>query len=212
MRRSWRVAGINRTRDMLAASNKSESKTLVELCNECKSSLLELPRLLAEYNHVAKFATLEDYVDYLEDTVERYFKAPLEVALNNVGDQACRDTYQGIGSDILDEGEALLDEINEILQWARNIRRSNLHRSQTEQSDEGDVSVSQTEAAPKPKQETERKVGSLLKKITGWVFEQTWHLVATIIGGLIVAIIIYIFREFGWLERIKEFVYRMVGH
>lgn len=49
------------------------------------------------------------------------------------------------------------------------------------------------------------KIVSLLKKTIAWIFKETWHFVFTIIGGLIVAILIYIFREFGWFERIKEF-------
>ena len=46
----------------------------------------------------------------------------------------------------------------------------------------------------------------VIKKITGWIFMKTSHLIGTIIAGLIVAVLIYIFGEFGWLERIKAFI------
>ncbi|MBC8470958.1 MAG: hypothetical protein H8D56_15910 [Planctomycetes bacterium] len=54
------------------------------------------------------------------------------------------------------------------------------------------------------------KCWRIIKKIPGWLFKKTWHLVVIIIGGLIVAILIDIFGDFGWLERIKDFIYEIL--
>lgn len=54
----------------------------------------------------------------------------------------------------------------------------------------------------------------VIKNITGWIFKKTSHfigtLIVTIIGGLIVAILIDIFGDFGWLQSIKEFIYNIL--
>lgn len=53
-----------------------------------------------------------------------------------------------------------------------------------------------------------------IKKIAGWIFKKTshfiWTLIVTIIAGLIVAVLIDIFGEFGWLDRIKAFIEKIV--
>lgn len=51
-------------------------------------------------------------------------------------------------------------------------------------------------------------------KIIGWLLKKTSRLVGAIIvaiiGGLIVAILIDIFGDFGWLEGIKTFIYKIL--
>ena len=59
--------------------------------------------------------------------------------------------------------------------------------------------------------ETERdttlaKCWRIVKKITGWLFKKTSCLIGAIIGSLIVAILIDVFGDFGWLEQIKAFI------
>ncbi len=58
------------------------------------------------------------------------------------------------------------------------------------------------------------KCWRILKKITGWLFKKTFYLIGaiivTIIGGLIVAVLIDIFGDFGWLERIKAVIYNIL--
>ena len=49
-----------------------------------------------------------------------------------------------------------------------------------------------------------------IKKITGWIFKKTWHIIVAIVVGLIVAILIGIFGDFGWLEQIKDFIYKIL--
>jgi hypothetical protein len=72
----------------------------------------------------------------------------------------------------------------------------------------------QREVAKKPTEKkpdtTRAKCWRIVKKITGWIFKETWHLVVTIIGGLIVTILIYILGDFGCLERIKAFIYKIL--
>ncbi|MBW8039451.1 MAG: biotin transporter BioY [Planctomycetes bacterium] len=54
----------------------------------------------------------------------------------------------------------------------------------------------------------------IIKRITGWIFKKTshfiWTLIVSIIAGLIVAVLVDIFGEFGWLERIKAFIYNIL--
>ncbi len=58
------------------------------------------------------------------------------------------------------------------------------------------------------------KIGQCIKKIIGWIFKKTFHLIIaiiiTIIGGLIVAILIDIFGDFGWLEQSKTLIYNVL--
>jgi len=53
-----------------------------------------------------------------------------------------------------------------------------------------------------------------VKKIIGWVFKKTSHLIIAIIfviiSGLILAIVVDIFNDFGWLERSKTFIYNIL--
>lgn len=46
--------------------------------------------------------------------------------------------------------------------------------------------------------------------IINWIFKKTSHLIVTIIVGFIVAILIDISGDFGWLERVKTFVYNIL--
>lgn len=61
---------------------------------------------------------------------------------------------------------------------------------------------------------TRAKCWSIVKKITGWLFKKTSRLIGAIIvaiiGGLIVAVLIDIFGDFGWIERIKAFIYEII--
>ncbi len=58
------------------------------------------------------------------------------------------------------------------------------------------------------------KIASLFKKIFGWIFKKTSHVIGAviiaIIGGLIVAILVDIFADFGWIERIKAVIYKIL--
>lgn len=61
--------------------------------------------------------------------------------------------------------------------------------------------------------ETEQKARSPLKKIIGWIFKKTSPLICaiivTVIATIIATIIVGIFTDFGWIERIKTFIYRI---
>lgn len=54
----------------------------------------------------------------------------------------------------------------------------------------------------------------MFKRISGWIFKKTWHvivaIIVAIIGSLIAAILLDIFGDFGWLERIKAFIYNIL--
>jgi len=54
----------------------------------------------------------------------------------------------------------------------------------------------------------------MFKRIIGWIFKKTWHLIVAIIvaiiGSFIAAILIDIFGDFGWIERIKAFIYNIL--
>lgn len=76
----------------------------------------------------------------------------------------------------------------------------------------------QIENSKKP-EETEQDITpskrrGTIKKITGWLFKKTSHvigaIIVAIIGGLIVAILVDIFVDFGWLERIKAVIYKIL--
>ena len=62
--------------------------------------------------------------------------------------------------------------------------------------------------------ETERKIAPAkrcwIKKIAGCIFKKTRHFIGAISVSLIVAVLIAIFGEFGWLERIKAFIYNIL--
>ncbi len=50
--------------------------------------------------------------------------------------------------------------------------------------------------------------------IIGWIFKKTSHLICVIIiaviASVIAAIVVDIFADFGWIGRIKDFIYRIV--
>jgi ABC-type phosphate transport system permease subunit len=50
-------------------------------------------------------------------------------------------------------------------------------------------------------------------RISRWIFKKTWHLIVAIIvaiiGSLIAAILLDIFGNLGWTERITDFIYRI---
>ncbi len=58
------------------------------------------------------------------------------------------------------------------------------------------------------------KIACLFKKIIGWIFKKTSHVIGSviiaIIGGLIVVILVDIFADFGWIERIKAVIYKIL--
>ncbi|MBN2018824.1 MAG: hypothetical protein JW749_01215 [Sedimentisphaerales bacterium] len=52
-----------------------------------------------------------------------------------------------------------------------------------------------------------------IKRIPGWIFEKTSHLIGAIIvatiGSIIAAILIDILADFGWIQSIKGFIYHI---
>jgi len=46
--------------------------------------------------------------------------------------------------------------------------------------------------------------------IIGWLFEKMWYLIGAVIVSLIVAIVVDIFGDFGWLDQIKAFIYNIL--
>jgi len=63
--------------------------------------------------------------------------------------------------------------------------------------------------------ETEQKAAPFRRRrITGWIFKKTSHLICVIIiaviASVIAAIVVDIFADFGWIGRIKDFIYRIV--
>ena len=68
--------------------------------------------------------------------------------------------------------------------------------------------------APAKDKKKKAKIAYLFKKIIGWIFKKTSHVIGAviiaIIGGLIVAILFDIFADFGWVERIKAVIYKIL--
>jgi hypothetical protein len=53
-----------------------------------------------------------------------------------------------------------------------------------------------------------QRLWTCVKKIPRWVC----GLIVALLVAIIAAIVVEIFSDFGWLERIKKFIYRMLGH
>jgi len=124
----WRMA---RSRGFYENPNDPYS-ALNQLYYEAKESATQLPRVLTEYNDVAKFATLADYADYLEDTIEEGFKEPFEKALAQVEN---KDSYQGMNGKVIDCAEELFDMVERVLGWAKNIKQTDLYEAETSSFD-----------------------------------------------------------------------------
>jgi hypothetical protein len=62
--------------------------------------------------------------------------------------------------------------------------------------------------------ETEQKARSLPRRIIGWTFKKTSHFVGAIVLAVIAtifaAVIVDILADFGWIGRIKEFIYGLL--
>lgn len=49
-----------------------------------------------------------------------------------------------------------------------------------------------------------------IKKIAGWIFKKMWYLIGAVIVSFIGTILIDIFGDFGWIERIKTVIYNIL--
>ncbi|MHC4173447.1 MAG: hypothetical protein ACYTBX_01740 [Planctomycetota bacterium] len=58
---------------------------------------------------------------------------------------------------------------------------------------------------------TRAKCWRIVKKRSGWIFKKTSHFIFAIIVAVVIAVIAAIvvdaLADFGWLERIKDFIY-----
>lgn len=147
----WRSS---RPYNILSRRKDEESEALLQLFKKAKGTALNLGRVIEEYHDVTKHATLKDFVDYLEDTFINVFKEPLVAALKEVGEipqdlpteeEAIKllsdhpeDKYIICRNNIITDAEYLLDTINNVINWANNIKKSGLLlRNKPEEAERG---------------------------------------------------------------------------
>ncbi len=80
--------------------------------------------------------------------------------------------------------------------------------------EEIETQISTPKSAETEQNSIRPKCWRIVKKITGWIFKKTSHVIGAviiaIIVGLIVAILVDIFADFGWIERIKAVIYKIL--
>ena len=81
---------------------------------------------------------------------------------------------------------------------------------QAENIQTGDHASIHKQIQVEKKSKASGKVFEFFKKIIAWVFKKTSHLIFTIIVGIIVTILIDICGDFGWLDNIKAFIYKIL--
>ena len=85
---------------------------------------------------------------------------------------------------------------------------------EAKQKDSDKPAGKEQDIPPTKDKKKKAKIACLFKKIIGWIFKKTSHVIGAviiaIIGGLIVAILVDIFADFGWIERIKAVIYKIL--
>lgn len=75
-----------------------------------------------------------------------------------------------------------------------------------------EIAKAETKQPAETKPDTTRaKCWRLVRKITGWIFKKTSHFIfaifVAVVVAVIAAIVVDVLADFGWLERIKSFIY-----
>ena len=93
---------------ILANSDESDAKLVRDLFTKYKDRLRWLESELSDYNDPMKYATIEEYFDYLKKTIEENYIKPLRNALAALGE---RPYWESTGE------PHTLEEANELLEW-----------------------------------------------------------------------------------------------
>jgi len=81
---------------------------------------------------------------------------------------------------------------------------------EAKQKDPEKPAETEPDIPPTKDKKKKAKIACLFKKIICWIFKKTSHVIIAIIVGLIVAILVDIFADFGWIERIKAVIYKIL--
>jgi hypothetical protein len=133
----------------------------------------------------------------------------------NIGIEAKRDDPD---SKLFQTATELLDFVDRCESDPSSVNRYERKKFRTALIRYKELLKGEATSAEKPA-ETKKDIAPIEKekekfKIIGWLLKKTSHLVGAIIvaiiGGIIVAILIDIFGDFGWLEGIKTFIYKIL--
>ncbi len=87
----------------------------------------------------------------------------------------------------------------------RHVKKDILHNCKLREPSETEQDI-----APSKDKKKKAKIACLFKKIIGWIFKKTSHVIGAVIIAIIVVILVDIFADFGWIERIKAVIYKIL--